>query len=66
MIPGERQDEPIASIFERVADQHGGDGKQAEYRQCVHRFSTNKPCVYRKLKLGRNGDEARRVSGVNE
>jgi hypothetical protein len=24
------------------------------------------PCVYRKLKPGRNGDEARRVSGVNE
>jgi hypothetical protein len=23
-------------------------------------------CVYRKLKPGRNGDEARRVSGVNE
>ena len=26
----------MAAIFERVADQHGGDGKQAEGSQCVH------------------------------
>jgi len=26
----------MAAIFERVADQHGGDGKQAEGGQCVH------------------------------
>jgi hypothetical protein len=28
--------------------------------------ATAATCVYRKLKPGRNGDEARRVSGVNE
>jgi hypothetical protein len=43
---------------------------RSDGRECVQfseRIATPAhPCVYQKLKPGRNGDEARRVSGVNE
>jgi hypothetical protein len=34
--PGERQNEPRAAIFHGIAEQHGGDGEQAEGGKCVH------------------------------
>jgi hypothetical protein len=39
-----------------------------EFQKIAEMTSTlpSEACVYRKLKPGRNGDEARRVSGVNE
>src|SRR6266702_8734930 len=32
---GECQDEPVAAILGRIADQHHGDGEQAEEGQCI-------------------------------
>jgi len=40
---GERQNEPGAAVFQRVEDQHGGDGEQAEGRQRVHQARADFP-----------------------
>src|ERR1700730_3072162 len=34
---GKSEDEPAAAILQRIGDQHGGDGEQAEQTKDIHR-----------------------------
>jgi hypothetical protein len=68
------RDRPNATNFGRgkdylVAGLHGVEHEAVldfEFVRGAGGVRTYSTCVYRKLKPGRNGDEARRVSGVNE